>query len=74
MNDADARIEKLEIELVHLQRISEQLNEIVAAQSKELLQLTRTVERLLKQIGDLRKRPETVSPAPTLEEEQPPHY
>jgi uncharacterized coiled-coil protein SlyX len=69
-----SRIEKLEIELVHLQRFTEQLNQVVAEQSSDVLKLTRTVDRLTKHVTELRKRPDSSEPPPTLEEEKPPHY
>ena len=74
MNDPIRRIEKLEIELVHVQRVNEQLNEIVAEQSKETLRLSRIVDRLLAQVTELRKRPDAASAPPSLEDEKPPHY
>jgi SlyX protein len=72
--DSEARIEKLEIELVHQQRVTEQLNEVVTEQTKELLRLGRAFDRLSKQIAELRKRPTGAETPPTLEDEKPPHY
>lgn len=74
MTDSDARIEKLEIELVHQQRVTEQLNEVVTEQTKELLRLGRAFDRLSKQIVELRKQPTGNQTPPTLEDEKPPHY
>lgn len=74
MSEFQQRIDKLEFELVHQQRISEQLNETVTEQSKELLRLGRVVERITRQFAELRKSPNTAEPTPTLEEEKPPHY
>ncbi len=74
MAELQQRIDKLEFELVHQQRITEQLNETVTEQCSELLRLGRAVDRLTGQFAELRKRPSTSEPSPTLEEEKPPHY
>lgn len=74
MTGSDARLEKLEIELVHQQRVTEQLNEVVTEQTKELMKLRRALELLTKQFVELRKRPQGNETPPTLEEEKPPHY
>ena len=74
MAELQQRIDKLEFELVHQQRITEQLNETVTEQCSELLRLGRAVDRLTRQFTELRKRPSTTEPSPTLEEEKPPHY
>lgn len=74
LSELQKRIDKLEFELVHQQRITEQLNETVTEQTKELLHLGRVVDRLARQFADLRKSPGTTEPAPTLEDEKPPHY
>jgi uncharacterized coiled-coil protein SlyX len=74
VSEPNARIEKLEIELAHQQRVTEQLNEVVTEQTKELLRLARSVAQLSKQVVELRKRPDSSEPAPTLEDEKPPHY
>jgi len=74
LTDSDARIEKLEIEWVHQQRVTEQLNEVVTEQTKELLRLGRAFDRLSKQIVELRKQPTGNETPPTLEDEKPPHY
>ena len=73
-NDPTSRIEKLEIELAHQQRVTEQLNEVVTEQTRQLMRLARSVEQLTKQVVELRKRPDASEPAPTLEDEKPPHY
>ena len=74
LSELQERIDKLEFELVHQQRITEQLNETVTEQTKELLHLGRVVDRLARQFSDLRKSPGTTEPEPTLEDEKPPHY
>lgn len=73
-NDPTSRIEKLEIELAHQQRVTEQLNEVVTEQTRQLMRLARSVEQLTKQVVELRKRPDASEPTPTLEDEKPPHY
>ncbi len=73
MKPIDERVEQLELELAHHQRMVEQLNEVVVGQSHELLKLTRVVDRLVRQYDDLKKQvpgPE----ARTLEDDKPPHY
>jgi len=67
------RIERLEFELAHQQRITEQLNEVVTEQNRQLFRIGRDLDQLKKQITDLKQRP-TSDPAPTLEDEKPPHY
>ncbi len=74
MANLQERIDKLEFELVHQQRITEQLNETVTQQTKELLHLGRVVDRLTRQFAELRRRPGAAETAPTLEEDKPPHY
>ncbi len=74
MHSLQLRIEKLEFELVHQQRTTEQLNEIVVEQTRELMRLQRAIDRLAKQLDDVRKAPSDSLPPPTLEEEKPPHY
>jgi uncharacterized coiled-coil protein SlyX len=72
--DAQHRIEKLEVALAHQQRLIEQLNEVVTEQTKEMLRMGRTLDQLTKQVVELRKRPTSTEPQPTLEDEKPPHY
>ena len=73
MKSIDERVEQLEMELAHHQRTVEQLNEVVAGQSHELLRMTRIVDRLVRQQDELKKRiPEDGTR--TLEDDKPPHY
>ncbi len=74
MDPLTKRIDSLEIELAHNQRTVEQLNQVVTAQSQELLKLSRVIDRLDKQLSELRRRPDSSIGPPTLEEEKPPHY
>jgi uncharacterized coiled-coil protein SlyX len=74
LTDPVIRIERLEMELAHQQRVTEQLNEVVTEQTKELLRLSRAFDRLTKQVVELRKQPAGNEPSPTLEDEKPPHY
>jgi len=74
LNDLQNRIERLEFELAHQQRATEQLNEVVTQQSKELMRMSRLMDQLTKQLVELKKRPQATESAPTLEEEKPPHY
>lgn len=67
------RLTELESHLAHLQRFTEQLNEVVTEQAGQLVILRRTVTRLESQIKDLRERPQA-SEGADLFDEKPPHY
>ncbi len=66
-----ARITDLEIGLAHIQRMYEQLNEVVTSQSLENQRMERRVSRLEEQIKQLKEKPqEATDPL----DEKPPHY
>jgi uncharacterized coiled-coil protein SlyX len=70
----DERVERLEMELAHQQRVTDQLNEAVSVQSLDILRLQRVNEQLIKQIDELRLGNNDAEEAINLEDEKPPHY
>ena len=62
---------ELEIQLVHLQRLFDQLNEVVTAQSMELDRVQRRLVTLESQLKDLKTKS---APAEDPLDEKPPHY
>ncbi len=70
----DERVERLEMELAHQQRVTDQLNEAVSIQSLDILRLQRVNEQLTKQIEELRLGNNGAEEAIDLEDEKPPHY
>jgi uncharacterized coiled-coil protein SlyX len=70
----DERVERLEMEVAHQQRVTDQLNEVVSIQSLDILRLQRTNEQLMKQIEELRLGNNGAEEAIDLEDEKPPHY
>jgi uncharacterized coiled-coil protein SlyX len=70
----DERVERLEMELAHQQRVTDQLNEAVSLQSLDIMRLQRTNEQLVKQIEQLRLRGNEEEMVVNLEDEKPPHY
>ncbi len=67
----EQRITDLEMELAHVQRLYEQLNEVVTQQARERDQLERRFQQLLGQFKALKeKQAETFDPL----DEKPPHY
>ena len=69
----EERLERLEVELAHQQRTTDQLNEVVSEQAVELLRLERAVKRAAKQIDELRTKTDKAEPT-DLADEKPPHY
>lgn len=70
----DERVERLEMEVAHQQRVTEQLNEVVSLQSLDIMRLQRVNEQLVKQIEQLRLRGNEEETVVSLEDEKPPHY
>ncbi|MFG0268155.1 MAG: SlyX family protein [Rhodopirellula sp. JB055] len=66
------RITELEIQLVHTQRVCEQLNEIVTELSLDAQRRDREMKRLVDQLKELKNN--VAEPGGDLEEERPPHY
>ncbi len=70
----DERVERLEMEVAHQQRVTDQLNEVVSIQSLDILRLQRVNDQLMKQIEELRLGNNGAEEAIDLEDEKPPHY
>lgn len=66
------RITELEISLAHLQRLFEQLNEVVTEEASRSDRLQREVRELKQQLRSVKEKPS--SEQRSLEEEKPPHY
>ncbi len=65
------RITDLEISLTHIQRMYEQLNEVVTAQSLANQRMVQRIDQLQEQIKQLKEKPQpTADPL----DEKPPHY
>jgi uncharacterized coiled-coil protein SlyX len=69
--DSHKRITELEIQLAHVQRLYEQLNEVVTAQAMEADRMARRMTQLHDQLRQLKAKP--LPPADSLDE-KPPHY
>jgi SlyX protein len=69
--DPNERITELEIQLAHLQRLHEQLDEVVIAQSTGIDRMSRQLTGLLDQVKQLKTKP---SPESDSLDEKPPHY
>jgi uncharacterized coiled-coil protein SlyX len=65
------RITDLEISLTHIQRMYEQLNEVVTSQSLANQRLEQQISQLKEQIKQLKEKPQ---PAIDPMQEKPPHY
>lgn len=63
--------EKIEERLAHLERLAEELNEVVARQSREIDVLTRRVEMLMQREAS---REAEGTGGVVLGDERPPHY
>lgn len=63
-----ARIDTLEANAAHQERIVDELNEVVLTQRREIDRLTRSLETLMSRIASLEEQ------APLPENAPPPHY
>ena len=70
----DERLERLEMELAHQQRMTDNLNEAVSQQSLEIMRMHRTIERLAKQLEEMVINTESDEPLRDIADEKPPHY
>jgi SlyX protein len=69
--DSHKRITELEIQLAHVQRLYEQLNEVVTAQAMEADRMARQMAQLNDHVRQLKAKPlPSVDPL----DEKPPHY
>ena len=71
MKPEQDRMTDLEIGLSHLQRMYEQLNEVVTAQSLANQRMEQRMNQLQEQIKRLKEKPQS---APDPLDEKPPHY
>ncbi len=71
MSDRDSKSVDLEIQIAHLQRWFEQLNEVVTEQSLDADRMRRRIAQLETQIKHLKEKP---APAGDPLDEKPPHY
>lgn len=69
--DLTARVTELEVQLAHLSRLHDQLNEVITEQALEADRQQRTIERLIAQVRELKQRP---LPEDDPFDEKPPHY
>jgi len=70
----EERIDRLEMELAHQQRMTDQLNEVVSTQSLDILRLQRAIEQLVKQLEEMGMQTEDDEEPLDLADEKPPHY
>jgi SlyX protein len=71
MNDHGDRITELEVQLAHLQRLYEQLNEVVTEQAMRADRRDRRIVELQDQLKALKTKSE---PESDPLDEKPPHY
>ena len=69
--DPEERLTELEIQIAHVQRTYDQLNEVVTEQTLEIDRLQRRLGRLADQLERMKAKPE-MPPDPL--DEKPPHY
>jgi uncharacterized coiled-coil protein SlyX len=70
-SEPTSRLTALEIQLAHIARQVEQLDEVVTEQALAADRQRQTIRRLIEQIAELRAKPEVAIDPP---EEKPPHY
>lgn len=70
-DSADDRIIALETQLAHLQRLYEQLNEVVTEQAMEADRTARRMSQLVNQVKEMKQKHD---PAIDPLDEKPPHY
>jgi SlyX protein len=66
------RITELEISLAHLQRLFDQLNDVVTEEASRSDRLQREVQGLKDQLRTIKEKPSSEQRSP--EDEKPPHY
>ncbi|TWT51357.1 hypothetical protein Pla22_41340 [Rubripirellula amarantea] len=66
------RITKLEVSVGHLQRLFDQLNEVVTEQAMRADRMYRKISELERQLKESKDK--TPDSPPSLEDEKPPHY
>jgi SlyX protein len=71
MKTESERVTDLEIQLAHLQRQFDVLNEVVTQQTKQLDQSSKRIDKLVGTIEELKANTELIS---ETVDEKPPHY
>ena len=66
------RLDALEIQTAHAQRMCEQLNEVVTQLSVQVQKRERVIDVLVQQLKDVKGKVESSGEAP--HDEKPPHY
>jgi SlyX protein len=69
--EPEDRMTELEIQLAHVQRLFEHLNEVVTAQAMQTDRMDRRIAQLQNQLKDLKVKQE---PEADPLDEKPPHY
>jgi SlyX protein len=70
--NGDDRLTRLEIQLAHVQRMYEQLNEVVTEEAMRADKLQRKVDALTTQLKDVKQKSAESDADPM--DERPPHY
>jgi uncharacterized coiled-coil protein SlyX len=69
----DSAIVDLQMQLTHLERFVDQLNEVITAQARQIDHQQRILDRLLKSMDETKSK--SPGDAPLIpEDEKPPHY
>ena len=71
MSDSRSDTVDLQIQVAHLQRLYEQLNDVVTDQAMDADRMRRKITQLEMQIKQLKEKP---APATDPLDEKPPHY
>lgn len=74
MTDLEERVERLEMELAHQQRLTDQLNATVAQQSLDILRMQRRIQQLVQQVEAFKANADDTELGGDTEPEKPPHY
>ncbi|QQE10468.1 SlyX family protein [Planctomycetota bacterium] len=72
--DTDKRITNVEEKIAYLENTVADLNEVVTTLNNEVQSLQRENSRMHSQLLEHREALSQISPAPSLEDEKPPHY
>ncbi|QDT05759.1 hypothetical protein K227x_41630 [Rubripirellula lacrimiformis] len=76
MNDHDSgsskRLTDLEVQMAHVQRLYEQLNDVVTQEAMRADRMQRRLDALTQQLKDVKSK--SAEPATDPLDEKPPHY
>ena len=67
----EARIEKIETELAHLQHDFDAQNEVILGNNRKLIEIENSIKEIVRRLEILSQPPEQPR---TLEDDKPPHY